>query len=94
MGNRQGNFKLLNLSSENGLVILHKSNGGNVFWEPKKEEIIDMYISKKMSMREIAEKYNCNPSTISSHIKAWGIEPRKERYNSIYSVNQHFFLFN
>lgn len=48
-------------------------NFGNKFWDAIKAEMIDLYVNRIMSTYELAEKYNCTPSTIRSHLKSWGV---------------------
>lgn len=70
---------------------MHKSNGGDSFWDSQKEYVIDLYINSRMSANKIAKIYNCDASTICRHLKRWNIQIRKERYNSKYSIRTDCF---
>lgn len=65
------------------------------YWNDNKEQIIDMYLNKNLISREIAEEHGCWPTTIIHYLKKWGVPVRnhrnRERYNSIYNVNIHYF---
>lgn len=50
-----------------------------------------MYVDKGMSSNKIAKIYNCDGSTILKYLKKWGVQIRKERVNSIYSLDTTFF---
>lgn len=66
---------------------MHKSNGGNEFWDKEKENVLNMYLDQKMRTGQIAKIYNCWATTIENHLKRWGIPIRKERYNAKYSID-------
>lgn len=70
---------------------MHKSNGGNIFWDTIKDEVIDKYLNQNRSSNSIARDYSCSGYTILHHLKRWGVAIRKDRYNSIYSLDAHFF---
>ena len=70
---------------------MHKSTNGFDFWNKEKDTVIDMYLGQKMSSNQIAKHYECDPSTIISHLKRWNIERRKERANSQYNLDINFF---
>lgn len=70
---------------------MHKSNGGYDFWDSIKDEIINKYLQDKISSNQIAMEYKCDGSTVLKHLKRWNVPIRKERYNSTYSVDIHFF---
>ena len=70
---------------------MHKSNGGIEFWEKEKNNVIDMYVNKKMRTGEIAKKYGCWTSTVSNHLKDWGFNLKRERHNATYTLDTHFF---
>ena len=69
---------------------MHKSNGGFEFWDKEKDKIIKLY-SEGVSSNKIAEIYDCNGSTILTHLKRWGVSIRKQRYNSIYNTDIYYF---
>lgn len=70
---------------------MHKSTGGYEFWDSIKDEVIDKYINQKRTSNSIGEDYGCSGSTVDRHLERWGIERRKERCNSKYSFDIHFF---
>lgn len=70
---------------------MHKSNGGYEFWNSIRDDVINKYVAECRSSNSIAKDYGCDGTTILSHLKRWNVPIRKERYNSIYAVNTHFF---
>ena len=70
---------------------MHKSNGGYEFWDSIKDDIVDKYVIQCRSSNSIAKDYGCYGSTVLLHLKRWNIPIRKERYNSAYNINTHFF---
>lgn len=70
---------------------MHKSTHGFDFWNKYKEQIIEMYSSKKMSANKIAEKFQCDPTTIMRQLKRWNVSIRNIRCNAIYDLDCNFF---
>ncbi|UCG95194.1 MAG: transposase [archaeon] len=49
-----------------------------------KELLVDMYLDQKMSLNEIARKFNCNDTNILYWLKKFGVERRPPDYRKIH----------
>lgn len=75
------------------MICIHKSTTGDEFWENEKSNIIDLYVDKGWSLKEIGKAYKCWGSTIGNHLKEWGVKPHK-RYNNIYELKEVDYFNN
>lgn len=69
---------------------MERSNCGPCFWNNEKENLISMY-KNGISIRKIAEKYDCDYSTVLAWLKKFNVYEKKKRYNSMYTLNYKFF---
>lgn len=56
----------------------------------KKEDLIDLYVNKKISAKEVAKILNVGRTSVLNYIKIYGIESRG-RHQQKYYANDYFF---
>ena len=60
-------------------------------WEDKESDIKYMFTNGK-PIKEIAQKYDCNPTTILYKLKEWGFDTSRKSWNfKKYEVDDTFF---
>lgn len=65
--------KIRNMKEVSKISLSGEKNPSYINLEPYKEDIIDLYINKKLSLVDIAKEYNCKYGTIRSKLVSWGI---------------------
>lgn len=65
----------------------------NITVDKNKDIIVDLYVNKKMSCKDISKIYSVDQSVISNRLHEWGIRVRtsSDRCNAIHSVDVHYF---
>jgi transposase len=55
----------------------HKGNNENAEWRDK-ERLRELYLAEALSTREIAERFDCSPTTVSAYLQKYDI-PRRHK---------------